>query len=189
MYENNLEKKADRQAACQPLSVRFECSNTDCRANYNIPFSCRKRYCPNCGEKLFNELPCKHLEQLRPLVERMASRRGYVVAMLDFTTVNLGVLPTAEDVKVFNVCIKKFMLALEKKRRMGRGDYGLVYCDEFGGNNTNLHAHGAYVGPVIPRQWCSVGGVLSKMWRQACEGTVFQGSRVVFCERPSLNTR
>jgi hypothetical protein len=64
---------------------------------------------------------------------------------------------------------------------MKRADYGLVYCDEFGGaENTNLHAHGSYVGPVIPRQWFRKGGKLSELWRKACEGTTFEGSFVIF---------
>ena len=43
-------------------------------------------------------------------------------------------------------------------RQLKPKQYGLLWCDEFGGwnpeskaYNTNLHAHGVYVGPYIPR--------------------------------------
>ena len=180
MYEAGLENKAKRQAACQQLGIRFKCSNTECGKQYYRGFSCRNRYCLNCGRRLFDELLGKHLRRLRPVVDRMALRRGFVFAKLDFTTLNRGVMPTGDEVKEFNGCIKRFMRSLEKKMGMKRGDYGLLYCDEFGGeHNTNLHAHGAYVGPLIPRQWFGKGKLLSEMWRQACEGTPFEGSFIV----------
>jgi hypothetical protein len=129
---------------------------------------------------LFDELLGKYLRRLQPIVYLMARKRGYVIAKLDFTSINLGVMPTGDEVKEFNECIKRFMRAFERKMGISRKDYGLLYCDEFGGaNNTNLHAHGAYVGPVIPRQWFGKGQLLSEMWKEACEGTVFAGSFIV----------
>ena len=181
MYGCGLQGKAMRQAVCRVMGVRLECSNTDCRKRYFRTFACRNCYCPHCGPKLFGELLGKHLRRLSPVVDRMIRRPGYVVAKIDFTTINLGVMPTSDQVKEFNACIKRFVRALEKKMGIKRKDYGLVYTDEFGGeDNTNLHAHGAYVGPVIPRQWCTgKGGVLSEMWRKACDGTDFAGSFIV----------
>jgi hypothetical protein len=46
-------------------------------------------------------------------------------------------------------------------------EYGFLWCDEFGGwdpskqaHNTNLHAHGLYVGPFVPQ------GLLARIWTE-----------------------
>lgn len=45
--------------------------------------------------------------------------------------------------------------------------YGFLWCDEFGGwdpkkelHNTNLHAHGIYVGPYIPQE------LFARLWTE-----------------------
>jgi hypothetical protein len=103
-----------------------------------------------------------------------------VVAKIDFTTINLGRMPTRDEVRAFNDCIKRFFRFFERKMKVSRQEYGVAYCDEFGGgDNTNLHAHGVYVGPVLPRHWFGKGKLLSEMWRKACEGTPFAGSFII----------
>ena len=175
-----LKTKSQRQAVCGMYGRRCDCSNTACRFRGYRPFRCKNRYCPgDCGRLVYNTLFKKYLDLL-PVVERLvAGGRGRVIAKLDFTTINLGRMPTGDEVRTFNGCIKRFCRALERAMGFKRADYGLLYCDEFGGENTNLHAHGVYVGPVIPREWFGKGKKLSEMWKAACCGTVFEGSFLI----------
>ena len=181
MAEAGLTSKAQRQAACGLVGKLLQCSG--CPAKYYRPFSCRNRYCEACGHRLFNELLAKHLRRLSPVTRRLTGPgrgRRRVVAKVDFTTINLGRMPTRDEVREFNDCIKRFFRSLERKMKMSRQDYGVAYCDEFGGSdNTNLHAHGVYVGPVLPRQWFGKGKLLSEMWRKACAGGPFAGSFII----------
>ncbi len=180
MYESGLTNKAKRQAVCQQLGRRCHCSNTECGRKYFHGFGCRNRYCPNCGRRSFDELFGKHLRRLITVVDRIMQRRGFVIAKLDLTTVNLGRMPTREEVRVFNQCIRRFVRLLERELRICSQDFGVLYCDEFGGKgNTNLHAHAVYVGPVIPRQWFGKGKVVSELWKQVCTGTPFHGSFII----------
>src|SRR5262249_5456527 len=108
-----------------------------------------------------------------------------VIAKLDLTTINLGRMPTRDEVREFNSCIKRFLRRLERALRVTSKDWGLLHCDEFGGGNTNLHAHGVYVGPQIPHDWFGKGGRLSEMWKDTCRGTPFEGSFLVSAKRVS----
>ena len=173
-----LHTKAVRQARCGVFGSRLDCSNTECGRRYYRSFRCKNRYCLKCGRRIYNELFRRYLG-LAPAVDALLRIRGRLIAKLDFTTVNLGRMPTRDEVREFNACIKRFCRALERALRISGRDYGLVYCDEFGGGGTNLHAHGVYVGPVIPRQWFGQGNKLSEMWKNACRGTVFEGSFIV----------
>jgi hypothetical protein len=115
-----------------------------------------------------------------PVAVKLGGGRGHVTAKMDFTSVKPGRMPTREEVRIFNTCIKRFWRALVRAMGGLPADFGLLYCDEFGGdNNTNLHAHGVYVGPVLPRQWFGKGKKLSEMWKAACRGTVFEGSFII----------
>jgi hypothetical protein len=180
-----LGTKAKRQAMCGVYGRRCDCSNTACRFRGYRPFRCKNRYCSGeCGRLAYNALFKKYLGLL-PVAEklvagnRVAGNRARVIAKLDFTTINLGRMPTRDEVRAFNACIKLFLRALERAMRFKRSEYGVLYCDEFGGENTNLHAHGIYVGPVIPRQWFGKGKKLSEMWKAACRRTVFEGSFLI----------
>ena len=74
-------------------------------------------------------------------------------------------MPTSREIREFNqdirICIRKAL----KELNIHSNRYGLLWCDEFGGfdqkkntYNTNLHAHGVYVGPYIPQP------LLVKLW-------------------------
>jgi hypothetical protein len=93
------------------------------------------------------------------------------MAKFDITTVNLGEMPSAEEVRKFNKDIRRFFRAIEKRFGISRRDYGFLWCCEFGSGNTNLHAHGVYVGPALPQRKRE----LSKLWAEI-RG---DGSRIV----------
>lgn len=98
-----------------------------------------------------------------------------VVAIFDFTirnffkgrTLDLSDLETMRwAVKLFNKAIKRFMRALERRMGMERSEYGLLWCDELGATNSNIHAHGIYVGPWLPQK----NRELSKLWAEVTQG-------------------
>jgi len=108
-------------------------------------------------------------------------RPARVVAMLDFTMSNplKGKKLECSELemlrlmfKFFNHQIKRFMRALERQTGMTRDDYGLMWCDELGANNSNVHAHGIYCGPWLPQK----NRELSKLWEKITGGA----GRIVF---------
>ena len=181
-----LHTKAERHAVCGVYGSRCDCSDTDCRFRGFRRFRCKNRYCLACGRLAYNALFKKYLG-LKPVADKLAGRRGVLIAKIDFTTVNLGRMPTGGEVRIFNACIKRFWRKLQRARGFSGADYGLLYCDEFGpvessgdsGDGTNLHAHGVYVRPVLPHPWFGKGQKLSDMWKAACKGTVFEGSFII----------
>ena len=100
---------------------------------------------------------------LWPTVSRLLPPNGFrcstVIAKLDFTAVNLERMPLPTEIREFNQDIRECMKRVCREMGIGAADYGLLWCDEFGGwspkknsYNTNLHAHGVYVGPYMPRE-------------------------------------
>ena len=75
-------------------------------------------------------------------------------------------------------------------REMGLGSdgYGLLRCDEFGGwnpkknsYNTNLHAHGVYVGPYMPQE------IVSRHWTEI--RATKDGAKVVWISKQKIDSR
>ena len=157
MYAVGLKTKAQRKAHCSVLGERRDCiSNSDHR--FYVPYRCGNRYCATCGPHIFAHLFAKYrlLEGVaRSLVPHWpvhGHRPARVIAKIDFTIHNTGEMPGPEAVKKFNQDIRKFFQLLERKLGISRKDYGVLWCDEFGGSNTNLHAHGVYAGPFLSQK-------------------------------------
>lgn len=87
-------------------------------------------------------------------------RPAVVIAQIDFVIPNRRELVEADQVRRLNRHIRKFARAIERDFGIRRRDYGILFCDELGGNNTNLHAHGIYVGPFLPQK----NKALSRLW-------------------------
>jgi hypothetical protein len=85
-----------------------------------------------------------------------------VLAKIDFTIRNTGAMPEAAAIRKFNKDIRKFWRAVERRYGISRKEYGVLWCDEFGGSNANLHAHGVYAGPWLPQK----GKELSALWSE-----------------------
>jgi hypothetical protein len=182
MKRAGLDEAARRQALCGVLGTRQDCTSSACGQRLYTPFRCKNRYCLTCARAAYGQLFKKHISLL-PVAERLVSGSpNCVVAKLDFTTINRGRMPTRDEVRVFNTCIKRFVRIVERELGITRKQYGLVYCDEFGGDNTNLHAHAVYVGPRLPRpkaKGAKALGQLALWWKEACEGTVYHGSFII----------
>jgi hypothetical protein len=78
-------------------------------------------------------------------------------------------MPDASTIRQFNEKIRKFWRAVESRFGISRQEYGVLWCDEFGGSNSNLHAHGAYAGPWLPQKKKE----LSKLWSEIVGETAF----------------
>jgi hypothetical protein len=183
----SLERKANRLANCAVTGRRLDCSR-DPDHKFFGTFHCGNRYCRHCGPAIFVELFGKYMG-LWSVAEGLVVRPGFrnlnVIATLDFTAVNLGRMPSPKEIREFNqdvrTCIKRVMA----KRGITSQQFLFLWCDEFGGwdeekqkYNTNLHAHGVYVGPYLPQQ------EVLDTWIAIRAGK--DGARGVFIKRPKL---
>jgi hypothetical protein len=93
-----------------------------------------------------------------------------VCATIDFTYWHdrFAGMPTPDVMRRLNSDIKKWCRLIEKRFGISRKEYGLAYCDEFGVNNSNPHAHAIYVGPWLPQSKLKLE--LSELWREATGG-------------------
>jgi hypothetical protein len=189
MYlEHGLEKKAQREIACGLLGGVVECETGH---KFYVDYECGNRYCVRCGPKDATRLFAKQHDRLlfvsqslmlcgqedcsecnTALTEKRlphwpppkGSRPRIVCAKIDFTLRHErgDQLPAPERMRELNGMIKKFCRALERRFGISRKQYGLAYCDELGGNNSNPHAHGIYVGPWLPQKRKE----LSALWHE-----------------------
>jgi len=79
-------------------------------------------------------------------------------------------------------CMRRALMGMG----IGSKQYGFLWCDEFGGwdpkkeaYNTNLHAHGVYVGPYIPQD------LLAKTWTEI--RAFKDGAKVVWIEKQKID--
>jgi len=183
-----LVRKANRLANCGVTGRRLDCSQHADHCFFGA-FNCGVRYCRHCGDAIFRELFGKYMG-LWPIVERLTVQPGVrsqnVITTLDFTAVNLYRMPLPKDIREFNqdvrVCIQRVMAKL----KIASNQYLFLWCDEFGGwdikkkkYNTNLHAHGVYVGPFLPYD------VLLETWIDIRKEK--DGARGVYIKRQKLD--
>lgn len=207
---DGLEAKANRELACGLLGGEVVCTNGhhfrvgyECGNRYCVtcgPKGARKLFAQK-HEQLFQvaqrlldcgDVNCKICYQVRRRDPAAANvlphwppikgqRPKVVVAKLDFTVVNTG-QAAPELLRELNLCIKRFCRALE---RLGlvpdRKSYGLATCDELGGGNSNLHAHGVYVGPWLPQKKKQLSQLWAKVTRygRRRKGDGFQGGFIL----------
>ena len=179
LLQQGLTGKARRQSWCGLIGRRRDCFSGNAEHRFYTLCFCENRYCPVCGPKSFRQLFNRH-SRLRSLGEELlkhqpGDHRPRVMAKLDITTRNLGEMPSAAEVRRFNKDIRRFFRAIEKRFGISRREYGFLWCCEFGSGNTNLHAHGIYVGPALPQRRRE----LSKLWAEI-RG---DGSRIVSIKR------
>lgn len=117
----------------------------------------------NPGKTKLGEIPIAIPHWPPPMKGKRPAR---VIAQLDFMIPTLAGRPEAWQVKQFNGWIKKFARAIERSLGISRCEYGILFCDELGGNNTNIHAHAIFVGPFLPQTkrqmsdlWARVTGI------------------------------
>jgi hypothetical protein len=157
--------KANRQAWCDIIGRRLDCSSSSCGKKYFKPFNCRLRYCPRCGRQAFRQLFAKHMGRLAIVAEDLLRHnsgdcRTRVIAQIDITLRNTGRMPSPHQVRSFNKKIRRLFRQIEKRLGISRSNYGFGWMDEFGSGNSNLHAHGVYVGPYLPQR------DLSQWWKE-----------------------
>jgi hypothetical protein len=167
-----LRGKAKRLALCGRLGHRInhQTNHGACHRKFFELYFCREKYCTFCGPQQFREQFAKLQNALTPTVERLLSKgtqsghRQGVTAGIDFTIPNKGRMPTSLDVREFHAKMRQFYRLVERVLRIKRSEYGVVRCDEVGGNNTNLHAHCAYVGPWLPQKMKELSALWSVVW-------------------------
>lgn len=183
MIEFGLPKKAQRVLACSLLGGEVTCQSGH---KFSVRYACGSRYCRLCGPKAATRLFARYCSSLSTATSRLLRcgvsacpecdhaehakvvphwppcggiRPKNVIAKLDFTLKNTG-KADSERVKFLNKSIRRFFRAVEKRFGVSRKHYGVLWCDELGGNNTNVHAHAVYVGPWLPQKHKE----LSRLW-------------------------
>ncbi len=182
----DLRTKAQRRLLCGSVGKAAVCTNSECEAKFFAPFGCNTRFCPRCGPRLAAKTFAKHRNRLYPVVKDLLRNPRNLLIKLDLTTINLGRMPTPAEIHEFEHCIKRFRKALLALLGLKTRDVGFGRALEFGGRNSNLHAHCLWVGPRLPRPKARGKKkllLLSKMWMAACEGTTFHGSFIVSVKR------
>jgi hypothetical protein len=164
LLEYGLGGKARRQAWCCIIARPLDCTANPEEHKFYKWCRCGLRYCPVCGPLCFRELFVKH-SRLVVVVERLlqhrpAHHRPRVLAKLDITSKKLGRMPTRAEVREFNRDIRKLCRAIERHFGISRKDYGVLWVDEFGRMNSNLHAHAIYCGPWLPQK------EVSRIWAE-----------------------
>jgi hypothetical protein len=95
-------------------------------------------------------------------------------------------MATPGEIREFNQdmreCVRRVLLELG----IGSKQVGFLWCDEFGGwnskkgsYNTNLHAHGVYVGPYIPQE------LLVKVWAEIRSEK--DGAKIVWISKQNID--
>ena len=181
-------KKANRIANCRTSGRRMDCRDHADHMFFG-EFRCQCRYCRQCGADVFAALFGKYVG-LWPTVQKLLPLNGFrsrvVIAKLDFTAVNLGRMATPEEIRIFNQDARECMRRALLESGIGSKQYGFLWSDEFGGwdpkkeaYNTNLHAHGVYVGPYIRQD------VLARIWAEIRASK--DGAKVVWIEKQKID--
>ena len=187
MHKVGLKTKAQRKAHCNVLGERRDCTSNPNHRFY-VRYKCGNRYCENCGHHIYARLFAKHLlldAVARSLVPQWPVRMrcpARVIAKIDITIRNTGIMPTPEAVRKFNRDIRKFFRLLERRLGISRKDYGVLWCNEFGGSNTNLHAHAVYAGPFLPQKKKE----LSRLWSEVIGEQAFVSIKAARSFRAAL---
>jgi ribosomal protein S27AE len=167
LIENHLAPKANRYVQCSRYGVRLQCKG---EKNHQLfsPLYCDLRYCPRCGPRQFARL----IEKYSPVLKFLASQHypGYLLREITLTTRKTNNL-SSQQIKKFNDDVKKTLKRLLK----GVRNWGVIWCDEVGFNNTNLHAHILFYGPYIDQSQ------LAEVWRE------ISGHQVVFITKAHVN--
>ena len=148
--------KAKRLLLCRRMGRRVNCSGS-ADHKFCALYGCQCRYCSDCGPAWFRRKFSEALFVLEPVVghllhEGQLNGRAIVIAKLDFTIPNTGVMPEPKLVRKFHADLRVFWRMAERHCGISREEYGQAGNDEFGGGNTNLHRHSAYVGPRLPQR-------------------------------------
>jgi hypothetical protein len=181
-------KKVNRMANCGTSGRRLDCRDHGEHLFFG-EFKCQCRYCRRCGGDVFSALFRKYVG-LWPTVKSMLPQDGFrakvVIAKLDFTAVNLGRMTTPVEIREFNQDLRECMRRVLGELRIGSKQCGFLWCDEFGGwndkqknYNTNLHAHGVYVGPPIPQK------LLAGVWTEIRAKK--DGAKIVWIEKQKID--
>lgn len=163
-----LESKAQAYRNCYRCGRPFHCPKDG--KKFFERFRCRMRFCPQCAHANATRLLSDIMFQLDPwFADPQNIRPDYVFLRINFTWRASGRPFSPDDVKKFNLCVKRTLkraLPLSKDRRM---TFGYLLIDEVGfeyrgrradrkSSGWNLHVHGLYYGPFFP--WFKV----RKLW-------------------------
>ena len=157
--------KAHRFQTCSRYGRIIQCKGEDRHRFFTLEY-CYLRFCSRCGPRSFSRLYAKYA----PVLEyaRIHQTRKLRLRIITLTSQNTGSL-RSKQIRDFNKEVKKAL----KKLLKGCENWGAIWVNEVGRNNTNLHAHILIFCPYIPQRR------LSEVWRQISGNPVVWISQVV----------
>ena len=152
---HQLFSKAARFESCSQFGYVVECKGEDAHHFYTVEY-CDLRFCARCGPRMFKRLYARYACIL-DYVQRHP-RPNYRLRQITLTSKNTGSL-NSDQIKEFNGQVKETIKRLMK----GVKDWGALWVNEVGFNNTNLHAHILIFCPYVPQKrlaelWNKVSG-------------------------------
>jgi len=175
-------KKQDRQRAkhdrfrrCGEQGSRLSCP--ECAISFYTRFFCKHKLCDRCARIYGGEIRRRIKGLVTPIFAE--KKKGWTVALLtlsESSAVYRGRYPNAEEYQAFNRHVSEFCRLFygkyrgtwtrkgkvreDRKRYQGAGWFAV---NEFGQDNTNLHAHVLLYGPWIPHKkllaaWIKITG-------------------------------
>jgi ribosomal protein S27AE len=143
LIENNLFSKANRYMECSRYAYLYECKGEEKHSLFS-PIYCDLRFCPRCAPRQFARL----IEKYEPILRAVSAhpKAGFRLREITLTTRNTGSLTPAQ-IKRFNLDVKKTLKSVMRDV----DEWGAIWCDEVGFNNTNLHAHVLLYSPYLPQ--------------------------------------
>lgn len=167
LIDHDLHQKARRYLECLRYGIRLQCEGPQQHALFAV-VHCDLRFCPCCGPRQFARL----IEKYSPVLRSVSGqrRRGYALREITLTCRKSASLTSAQ-VKKFNEDVKKALKVVAADAE----DWGAIWCDEVGFNNTNLHAHILFYGPYVEQSR------LAEVWR------AISGHQVVFITKAHVN--
>jgi Replication protein len=158
LIDNNLPQKANRLMECCRYAYRYECKGPEKHKLFS-PIYCDSRFCPRCAPRQFARL----IEKYEPILRAISAHKqaGFQLREITLTTRNTGSLNRSQ-IKQFNLDVKKCLKLLMS----GVKGWGVIWCDEVGFDNTNLHAHILFYGPYIDQ------GHLAEVWKKVSDHEV-----------------
>lgn len=181
LWGDGLKPKAYRQLSCRVFAGIVKCTAEGTR--FSVPYACGLRYCRECGPQEAKKLFARIMQRISGVDKKLVDAGSWVTrARIDFTVVNTG-SASAESFRQLNRWVRKFFKACVRRGWIpDNKSYGAVWCDELGGENTNMHAHCAYTGPFLPQRHREC----SELWDEITGFTASggkQGGKIVYIQQ------
>lgn len=146
--DEGLSNEYIKLSQCGKDTIPFTC--LECKEHFFVLKRCDLRICPTCSAYRAQALRVKYIPLIEAFMRKSKGKKR--LAFLTLTTINKGLMPKPEEIRLHNLAVKKLVKALFE---------GGLSANELKG--TYLHSHivifGHYVTQAeISRRWQKLTG-------------------------------